>query len=91
LRIASVQSSDAGTYTAHVNNSVGSVSSVGATLTVSTGPGDMAFIPAGSFTMGDSLDGDAEAQPVHIVYVSAFYMDKYPVTLHAPRSTSAPR
>ena len=30
--------------------------------------------------MGDSLDGDTSGQPVHTVYVSAFYMDKYPVT-----------
>jgi formylglycine-generating enzyme required for sulfatase activity len=29
--------------------------------------------------MGDSLDGETDA-PVHTVYVSAFYMDKYDVT-----------
>jgi formylglycine-generating enzyme required for sulfatase activity len=40
----------------------------------------MALIPAGSFTMGDSLDGDSSALPLHTVYVSAFYMDKYDVT-----------
>ena len=40
----------------------------------------MALIPAGSFTMGDSLDGDSYALPLHTVYVSAFYMDKYDVT-----------
>lgn len=36
----------------------------------------MAFIPAGSFTMGDftNLDGVADALPTN-VYVSAFYMD----------------
>ena len=39
----------------------------------------MALIPAGSFTMGDNLDGESDA-PVHSVYVSAFYMDKYDVT-----------
>ena len=43
-------------------------------------PSGMALIPAGSFTMGDNLDGDTYAQPVHRVYVSAFYMDKYDVT-----------
>jgi formylglycine-generating enzyme required for sulfatase activity len=43
-------------------------------------PAGMALIPAGSFTMGDNLDGDTSAQPVHSVYVSAFYMDKYDVT-----------
>ena len=40
----------------------------------------MALIPAGSFTMGDNLDGDPFAQPVHTVYVSAFSMDKCDVT-----------
>src|SRR5580704_10113297 len=35
----------------------------------------MAFIPAGSFTMGDTLDGNSDARPTNI-YVSAFYMDK---------------
>jgi sulfatase modifying factor 1 len=43
-------------------------------------PPGMALIPAGSFTMGDSLDGDSMALPLHAVYVSAFYMDQYPVT-----------
>ncbi len=36
-------------------------------------PPGMVLIPAGSFQMGDALDGDA--QPLHSVYVSAFYMD----------------
>jgi formylglycine-generating enzyme required for sulfatase activity len=34
----------------------------------------MAFIPAGSFTMGDTLDGESDAIPTN-VYVSGFYMD----------------
>jgi formylglycine-generating enzyme required for sulfatase activity len=46
-----------------------------------TAPSGMALIPAGSFTMGDSVDGDSSALPLHTVYVSAFYMDKYDVTL----------
>ncbi|HKW30493.1 MAG TPA: SUMF1/EgtB/PvdO family nonheme iron enzyme [Verrucomicrobiae bacterium] len=37
-------------------------------------PAGMAFIPAGSFTMGDTLDGEADAIPAN-VHVSAFYMD----------------
>ena len=37
-------------------------------------PSGMALIPAGTFTMGDSLDGDYDAIPT-IVTVSAFYMD----------------
>ena len=40
----------------------------------------MAIIPAGSFMMGDNLDGDSSASPVHAVYVSAFYMEKHEVT-----------
>ena len=43
-------------------------------------PANMVFIPAGWFKMGDSLDGDSSALPLHSVYVSAFYMDKYDVT-----------
>jgi formylglycine-generating enzyme required for sulfatase activity len=34
----------------------------------------MALIPAGSFTMGDTLDGESDAIPTSI-YVSAIYMD----------------
>jgi formylglycine-generating enzyme len=43
-------------------------------------PTNLALIPAGSFTMGDNLDGESDALPLHTVYVSAFYMDKYDVT-----------
>jgi formylglycine-generating enzyme len=35
----------------------------------------MVFIPPGTFTMGDSLDGEADAIPTITTYVSAFYMD----------------
>ena len=50
-----------------------------AVTTPVTTPADMALIPAGSFTMGDTLDGDSNAPPV-TVNVSAFYMGKYEVT-----------
>ena len=40
----------------------------------------MVFIPAGPFTMGDSLDHTSEERPLHSVYVSAFYMDQYETT-----------
>jgi formylglycine-generating enzyme required for sulfatase activity len=40
----------------------------------------MVLIPAGSFQMGDSLDGESDA-PVHTVTVSAFYMDVNDVTV----------
>jgi formylglycine-generating enzyme required for sulfatase activity len=35
----------------------------------------MVFIPPGTFTMGDSMDGEADAIPTITTYVSAFYMD----------------
>jgi formylglycine-generating enzyme required for sulfatase activity len=37
-------------------------------------PAGMAFIPAGAFIMGDTLDGETDAPPT-IVTVSAFFMD----------------
>ena len=41
----------------------------------------MALIPAGSFMMGDSFNESWSADlPVHSVYVSALYMDKFDVT-----------
>jgi sulfatase modifying factor 1 len=40
----------------------------------------MAFIPAGSFVMGDSLDGSHSSIPLRSVYVSVFCMDQYEVT-----------
>jgi sulfatase modifying factor 1 len=46
-------------------------------------PPDMALIPAGSFTMGNCMDpseGNSSELPLHTVYVSAFYMDRYEVT-----------
>jgi formylglycine-generating enzyme required for sulfatase activity len=43
-------------------------------------PTGMAFIPAGVFTMGDTLDGESDAIPTN-VYVSAFYMDVNLVSL----------
>jgi formylglycine-generating enzyme required for sulfatase activity len=43
-------------------------------------PVDMAVVPAGEFTMG-SPSGDADEQPAHRVYVDAFSMDKYEVTV----------
>jgi formylglycine-generating enzyme len=46
-------------------------------------PSEMAFIPAGSFTMGNCMDtneGNAYELPLHTVYVSAFYIDRCKVT-----------
>jgi formylglycine-generating enzyme required for sulfatase activity len=64
-----------------------------ATVTLPTGPAGfvkitlpnlpqppaMALIPAGWFTMGDTLDGEGDATPAS-VYVSGFYMDVNLVT-----------
>ncbi len=46
------------------------------------GPSDgKVLVPAGLFQMGDTyLEGDPAERPVHSVYLSAFYMDKYEVT-----------
>ena len=45
-------------------------------------PPDMMFIPAGHFGMGGRKTQDAEddEKPYNLVYVDAFYMDKYEVT-----------
>jgi formylglycine-generating enzyme required for sulfatase activity len=48
---------------------------------VAPAPQGMALIPAGTFTMGDSLDGDTDAVPTVSTTVSAFYMDVTEVTL----------
>jgi len=40
----------------------------------------MVLIPAGTFMMG-SDDGDEDEKPVHQVYIDAFYMDKFEVTV----------
>jgi formylglycine-generating enzyme required for sulfatase activity/cyclophilin family peptidyl-prolyl cis-trans isomerase len=45
-------------------------------------PSNMALIPAGNFTMGDTFnEGYGAELPAHTVYVSAFEMDQYDVTL----------
>jgi formylglycine-generating enzyme required for sulfatase activity len=47
---------------------------LGIAASTNNAPADMSLIPAGSFTMGDTLDGDGLAFPTNI-YVSAFRMD----------------
>ncbi|MFC1451826.1 formylglycine-generating enzyme family protein [Verrucomicrobiota bacterium] len=54
-----------------------------ATTTAATTTAYMVLIPAGSFQMGNCMDpdeGSGNELPVHAVYVSAFYMDRYEVT-----------
>lgn len=46
-------------------------------------PTNMVYIPGGSFRMGNTFGGSegyANELPVHSVYVSPFYLDKYEVT-----------
>ena len=44
-------------------------------------PSGMVLIPAGSFTMGDAFgEGFGDDLPLHSVFLSAFYMDRYEVT-----------
>jgi len=45
-----------------------------------------ALIPAGSFTMGDTLDGESDVVPTAVVNVSAFYMDVNLVSLNRWKS-----
>merc|ERR1712000_591636 len=41
----------------------------------------MAYIPAGSFEMGDAMDNMSNSLPVHTVTLDGFYMDKTEVTV----------
>ncbi len=54
--------------------------SVTANFTVISGtvPAGMVLVSAGNFTMGSSLSTDE--QPIHTVYLDAYYIDKYEVT-----------
>ena len=50
-------------------------------VTASDAPSGMSLIPAGNFSMGDSLgDGYSDELPVHTVNVSQYYMDQTLVT-----------
>ena len=48
---------------------------------VNDGHGDLVFVPAGAFKMGDNFgDGDPRERPVHVVELDAFYIGKYEMT-----------
>ncbi len=86
LQINQCSAGDAGSYSVLVSNPNGSVTSQNALLTVYpiNVPSGMSLIPAGSFTMGNCMnpsEGNSDELPLHTVYVSVFYMDKYDVTL----------
>ena len=45
------------------------------------GYGDLVYVPAGAFKMGDNFgDGEARERPVHVVELDAFYIGKFEVT-----------
>ncbi|MFC1452593.1 formylglycine-generating enzyme family protein [Verrucomicrobiota bacterium] len=53
------------------------------TTTATTTTADMVLIPAGEFEMGNGMrpdEGEDDELPLHTVYVSAFYIDRYEVT-----------
>jgi len=58
-------------------NGGGLTNVIAATLAI---PNGMALIPAGTFSMGDSLDGESDATPTTNITVSAIYMDVKPVS-----------
>ncbi len=85
LFLQRVKDAHAGSY--HVTAALGQavIESDMAVLMVGSEPGpvsgDFALIPAGLFFMGDSAGGGwSDEQPVHLVYVGEFYMEKYEVT-----------
>lgn len=49
-------------------------------LVLPAAPSGTALIPAGWFTMGDSLDGESDATPLANVYLPDFFMDANPVS-----------
>ncbi|MCX6872917.1 MAG: SUMF1/EgtB/PvdO family nonheme iron enzyme [Verrucomicrobia bacterium] len=49
-------------------------------VTATDTPVGFSLIPAGAFTMGDSLDGESSALPTRTVTLSAFYMGRQEVT-----------
>lgn len=52
-----------------------------AAKSVDEGYGEMVFVPAGSFQMGDNFgEGEARERPVHKVELDAFYIGKFEVT-----------
>ncbi len=62
----------------------GAAPGTGGTAQVCAGSGacDMVFVPAGSFTMG-SNSGNSDEQPVHTVYLDAYWIDRTEVTVDA--------
>lgn len=53
-----------------------------ASASISSSSGDMVLVPAGEFTMGASVEqgGLPDEQPMRLVYLGAFWIDRYEVT-----------
>jgi formylglycine-generating enzyme required for sulfatase activity len=66
-------------YWVKITNAYGETQSTSVSVTVGPAVSGMALIPAGEFSMGDSLDGDTNL-PVRTVTLDAFYMGKHEVT-----------
>ena len=48
---------------------------------INDGYGDLVYVPAGAFKMGDNFgDGESRERPVHTVTLDAFYIGKFEVT-----------
>jgi formylglycine-generating enzyme required for sulfatase activity len=59
----------------------GPAATAGTQPSVNDGYGDLVFVPAGAFRMGDNFgDGLPRERPVHTVELDAFYIGKYAVT-----------
>lgn len=81
LMISGTLTNDAGVYSVIVSNMAGVATSAPIALLTVLIPSGMALIPAGEFTMGDSFsEGNSDERPVHMVQISAFYMDVNLVT-----------
>ena len=66
-------------YWVKINNAFGEANSVSVTITVNAAPTNMALIPQGVFTMGDSLN-ELGNTPTRTVTLDAFYLGQYEVT-----------
>jgi hypothetical protein len=68
-----------GTYTLKTSNGFASAMSSGIAFNSNNYIPNFSLIPAGTFQMGDNLDGNPDA-PVHNVYVSQFFMAQTELT-----------
>ncbi len=68
-------------YRCAATNNAGTTISNAVSLSIEQpAPAEWVLIPAGTFTMGDSLDGDANSLPTHQVTLPSFYLAKTETT-----------